>query len=204
VKSDRASPLERLAWSRSDGPTYHLSSVRGWILAAVIALAATGCGATAGDAIDEGSTTGKAAASAPAVERCTERLLRDADSTALTEEEREAVRRYAETTYCSRFAERGWVYDDGTLSIEAHKWLEQAGEEECAQAEAAPEGGPAKPGRTVPCDEFNPGGAKMIAGCALLHHVRRSEVREYLDQLRRRHGNVECEDSTPLAELGAP
>lgn len=116
----------------------------------------------------------------------------------------EAARRYVETTYCARFARRGWVYGDGSLSIDAHTWLEQGGREVCAEAEEASEGEPTKPARTIPCDELGAEGPGMIADCALLQHVRESEVREYLDQLRRRHGSVECEDGTPLDGLGAP
>jgi hypothetical protein len=179
--------------------------VRGFIVAAVLAITLTGCGATAGDGGNEPSTIGEAAASTSVpVERCTERLLRNADLGELTEAEKEQARRYVRLTYCSRFADQGWVYDDGTLSIEAHKWLERGGEEECAHAEATPEGEPSKPARTVPCEELDAGGPKMIGDCALLEHVRRSEVRAYLDQLQRRHGSVECEDGTPLAHLGAP
>jgi hypothetical protein len=72
-----------------------------------------------------------------------------------------------------------------------------------AQADGYAEGEPSKPAETVPC-ELDAGGPKMIGDCALLEHVRRSEVRAYLDQLQRRHGSVECEDGTPLAHLGAP
>jgi hypothetical protein len=179
--------------------------VRSWIVAAVFVLALTGCGATTDDGRDEASATGKASAAAgSAVERCTDRLLRDAELAELTEAEMEAARRYVETTYCARFARRGWVYGDGSLSIDAHTWLEQGGREVCAEAEEASEGEPTKPARTIPCDELGAEGPGMIADCALLQHVRESEVREYLDQLRRRHGSVECEDGTPLDGLGAP
>ena len=109
-----------------------------------------------------------------------------------------------EESYCSRFAERGWVYDGGTLSIEAFKWIHQGSEEECAEEEAVPEGEPPKPARAVPCEELG-----VAAGRRSSRIVRRSsmfdEARfEYIEELRRRHGDVECEDGTPLAELGAP
>jgi hypothetical protein len=65
------------------------------------------------------------------------------------EAERQKARHYVEVTYCSRFAERGWVYDDGALSIEAHKWLEEDGEEECQFAVE-----PGEPARTVPCERL--------------------------------------------------
>ena len=183
-----------------------------FVVVAMFALALTGCGATAGDNPDKASATTEAPASASsAVERCTERLLQGADIEELSESEKEAVRHYTEQTYCARFAERGWVHDDGTLSIEAHTWLEEGGEEECAEAEAVPEGEPAKPARTVPCEQVADEGDTIIGDCALLRHVRRSEVRRYLEELSRERGGektglvrVECEDGTPLEELGAP
>jgi hypothetical protein len=174
------------------------SSVCGWIVATVSALVLAGCGGTGGDAHNGASTTAERQAAPPSlVEKCTERFLRR-----VPEAEREDARRYVEVTYCSRFAGRGWVYDDGALSIEAHKWLEEGGEEECAKA--APESEPAKPARTVPCEELNRGGPKLIGDCNLLHYVRRSEVRDYVEKLRHRHGDVDCEDGTPLDELGTP
>ena len=134
-----------------------------------------------------------ATASSP-VERCTERLLRRVRP---EDAERAEARRYVRVTYCARFAERGWVYDDGTLSIAAHRWLEESGSEECASA------APGEPVETVPCEELEPAAGPRRIDCALLHHVRRSEVRSYLAQLRRER-DVECDDGTPLAELGTP
>ena len=192
-------PRSGAAQERTPGK-YDPYAVRGSIVAAVFALAVAGCAGTAGDARDETGATSEAPASALSpVERCTERLLRTAEVDELSEPEKEGVRRYAERTYCAPFAERGWVYDDGTLSIEAHKWLEEGGQEECVSATE-----PGEPAKTVPCEQFDERGSQMIGDCALLLHVRRSEVRDYLEQLRRRHGDVECEDGTPLAELGAP
>ena len=69
--------------------------------------------------------------------------------------------------------------------------------ESCASA------GPAQPSRTVPCDQLQAADGPRRIDCALLHHVRRSEVRKYLDDLRSR-GKLECDDGTPLGELGAP
>ena len=134
------------------------------------------------------------------VEKCINRLVAGAEGA--TDAEKAQIRRYVEDTYCSRFAERGWVYDDGTLSIEAFKWLEAGGEEECVEAVA--QGKPAKPARTVPCEERRSRGRKLIADCAPLLYVRRSDVQEYIEELRRRHGDVACEDGTRLEELGAP
>ena len=176
--------------------------MRTCIVAAAFVLAFAACGSNADEAGDDGEAPVSAGA---AVERCTERLLSDAELEELTAEEQEAVRSYAESTYCARFAERGWVYDDGALSIDAHTWLAEGGEEECGEAvaESAPGEEPPGPGRTVPCDEVDPGEDETI-DCALLRHVRRSEVRAYLDELEERGRSVECDDGTPPADLGAP
>jgi hypothetical protein len=168
--------------------------VRGWIAATVFALVLAGCGGTNGDADDEARTTAEGQAPASSlVEKCTERFLER-----VPEVERQEARRYVEVTYCTRFAERGWVYDDGALSIEAHEWLEASGEEECVLATE-----PGEPARTVPCEDFDERG-KMIRDCGLLHYVRRSEVRDYIAELRHRYGDVRCDDGTPLEELGTP
>ena len=127
------------------------------------------------------------------VERCTERFLRRARPGDARPEE---VRRYVEATYCAPFAKRGWVYEDGTLSIASQRWLEESGSEVCATA------APGRPAESVPCEALEGPGPRVIE-CALLHHVRRSEVRSYVAELRREN-EVECDDGTPLAELGAP
>ncbi len=169
--------------------------MRGWITAAVAALALAGCGGTSGDAGDDATRTAAPQRhSRPLVEKCTERLL-----ARVPEAEREEAQHYVEVTYCSRFVERGWVYDDGALSVDAHKWLEAGAEEECAIATK-----PGEPARRVPCEEFGESEPYFIADCALLEQVRASEVREYTAELRRRYGDVKCEDGTPLAELGTP
>jgi hypothetical protein len=90
----------------------------------------------------------------------------------------------------------------GGSGDDAYRWLAEAGEDVCAEAEATPEGEPAGPVRTVPCDDVDAGEDPGIIECAGLAYVRESEVREYLDGLQRRHGRVECEDGTPLADLG--
>lgn len=171
--------------------------MRSRIAAAVVALTVAGCGGTSdGSGGKPRATAERTAAPRSLVEKCTERVLER-----IPQAERQAARHYVEATYCSRFAERGWVYDDGALSIEAHKWLEAGGKEECIEPVA--EGEPAKPARTVPCEKFDEQG-KVIRDCALLHYVRRNEVEHYIAELRRRHGDVECEDGTPLSGLGAP
>lgn len=101
----------------------------------------------------------------------------------------ETLRRYARDTYCSRFEQNGWVYEDGALSIDAQVWLDEGAS--CATA------GEGEPAQTVPCAEETDG----RLDCALLHHVREDEVREYVEGLQLR-GRVECDDGTPVDGLG--
>jgi hypothetical protein len=111
-----------------------------------------------------------------------------------TAADKEAARRYARNTYCARFEHKGWVYEDGALSIAVQTWLEKGAR--CAT------GGEGVPARPVPCKPELRGGVRVLE-CALLHSVRRSEVRDYIDRLRT-NGAVECNDGTALDELGVP
>jgi hypothetical protein len=106
----------------------------------------------------------------------------------------ENARRYARDTYCARFETNGWIYEDGALSIAAHTWLEEAGT--CAT------GSEGEPTKTVPCEQERRSGRQKL-DCALLHTVRRSEVRDYVERLQR-EGSVECDDGTRLDNLGVP
>jgi hypothetical protein len=99
------------------------------------------------------------------------------------------VRSYIERTYCDRFAQHGWVYGDGTLSIKAQIWLMHAGT--CSESR---NGGPTV---TVPCEP-----TYELFECALLHYVRRAEAQAYIRQLSKKH-RVRCDDGTPVYELGA-
>jgi len=101
------------------------------------------------------------------------------------------VRHYVSVTYCDRFARNGWVYADGALSIAAQRWLLRGGR--CATATP---GGTAK---TVPCESLRSPGEPIE--CAMLHHVRKSEVRTYVAGLPR---DTRCDDGTPLDALGVP
>jgi hypothetical protein len=107
----------------------------------------------------------------------------------------EAARRYARTTYCRRFEENGWVYEDGAVSIAVQTWLDQGAT--CAR------GGEGEPTETVPCELERTNGGIQTLDCALLHIVRRSEVREYIDRLELT-GPVTCDDGTAADELGVP
>jgi hypothetical protein len=125
------------------------------------------------------------------VNKCAERLL----SRSTTSGDGEAVRRYVEDTYCTRFERHGWIYDDGALSIGAQKWLDNAGT--CTKISSD------EPARTVPCEKADRETATGTIDCALLHHIRRAEVVTYVAELQR-DGDVHCDDGTPLDELGVP
>jgi hypothetical protein len=129
-------------------------------------------------------------------ERCTERFLERVKSEGSADPEAEEVRRYVESTYCTPFDRRGWVYEDGTLSIAAHTWLETSGKEVCQSA------GLENIVTTMPCEKLDRGTRPTVIDCAMLHYVRRSEVRDYIERLRT--PDVECDDGTPLEVLGAP
>jgi hypothetical protein len=157
------------------------------VLAAALVVA--GCGSS-GDSGGNPASSGEATTAAgPRVEKCVELFFARATSNALTESE---IRRYVEGTYCSPFERKGWVYEDGTLSIAAYLFLARGGSEECA-SEAE--------GDTVPCGE-PPGEGPVVLDCAVLHVVRREEVQRYVRELER-HREVSCDDGTPLERLGA-
>ncbi|HVD09916.1 MAG TPA: hypothetical protein VNB88_04645 [Gaiellaceae bacterium] len=152
---------------------------------AIVALAAVlaGCGTTGAEQGDVAGSTGNAR-----IDKCVELLL----SRSASDVNEQEVRAYARDTYCERFERNGWIYDDGALRIAAQDWLDHGGTEECVTGENG------EPAQTVPCD---PDGG--IIDCALLHLVRRAEVRAYVAELQR-DGQVQCDDGTPLAELGVP
>jgi hypothetical protein len=121
------------------------------------------------------------------VERCTERILDRIGGGV-------EVRRYTERAYCGPFARKGWVYADGTLSINAHIYLLNGN---ACEEMTGTSGGLMT---TIPCD---PRAALLDPlECALLHYVRRNEVRVYLRKLERSQ-SVACDDGTPLDKLGA-
>lgn len=155
----------------------------------VVGLVTSACASESGTGAGEATPP-----DADKIERCTDRLLTNADDPRAAKAN--DARQYAERTYCSPFAERGWVYDDGALSINAYRWLTAAGSESCSSAEAG------EPARTVPCDELAPPGQLEELDCALLHHVRKSEVAQFLSETRPRPAR--CDDGTPVIELGVP
>jgi hypothetical protein len=146
-------------------------------LGALIVLTAAACGT------NETDTSGR-------VERCIDRLLSNArDASAAAGEE---ARAYVGRTYCEPFAGKGWVYADGALAIDAQRWIDEGAS--CAV------GSEDAPTRTVPCGEVDD---PARADCAVLRHVRRDEVRAYVEE-RGGEKRFACEDGTPVAELGVP
>lgn len=159
------------------------------LFAAVLA----GCGTRGGEQRDGGMSTGRDSTAAAAhINKCVDRLLSRSTTSGGSEQQ---VRRYAKNTYCAPFEQNGWVYEDGALSIAAQKWLDNGGQ--CAT------GSDTEPTRTVPCEQTNRDAASRIIDCALLHHVRRTEVMAYVAELQQ-DGDVRCDDGTPLEELGVP
>lgn len=126
------------------------------------------------------------------INRCIDRLLSRSTTSSASKQE---LRRYAKDTYCARFERHGWIYDDGALSIAAQKWLDNGGR--CAT------GGVGQSTRTVPCEQVTHADPTLIIDCALLHHVRRTEVIPYVAALQRNR-DVRCDDGTPLNDLGVP
>jgi hypothetical protein len=123
------------------------------------------------------------------VELCIDRLLSNArNASAATDEARAYVRK----TYCETFVANAWVYADGALAIDAQRWLDE--EASCAV------GSEGEPTRTVPCGEIND---PARADCAVLRHVRRDQVRAYIED-RGGEKRFACEDRTPITELGVP
>jgi len=151
-------------------------------LALLVILVLAGCGSGA-------SQPKPSTAAASRVDKCVARLLRRVDDKDLSKAA--ATQRYAETTYCAPFEKEGWIYDDGALSIDAHLYLVRGGS--CEEATGG------EPLRTVPCSEDT----GPLLDCGILHHVRRSEVRKYVEELRQSRKVVHCDDGTPLDQLGA-
>ena len=171
----------------------HLTSFARTVVLPILVLAfAAGCG---GEDRDDAAPEPASGSSASAVAKCVDRFLARVDPDVEADVDADALRRYLEETYCERFARRGWVYEDGALSIDAYRSVEAGVGEDCGEAEAD---GTTK---TVPCDAS--AAEDGVLDCALLHHVRRSQVQAYLAELARAR-EVECDDGTAPEELGVP
>ena len=94
------------------------------------------------------------------------------------------------------FDRKGWVYADGTLSIAAHLYVLNSGV--CAERDRG-SGGSTTTTTTTECD---PADLLDPLECAVLHYVRKDEVRAYIRKLKRKQ-SVSCDDGTPLDKLGA-
>lgn len=160
--------------------------MRVYLAVLILCAAASGCGSGSEE-------TPSTASRAIRIERCVDRLLQSTATQNAADEE--SARRYARTTYCGRFEENGWVYDDGAVNIAAQTWLDRGAA--CAR------GGEGEPTTTVPCEVERTTGGVETLDCALLHVVRRSEVRAYIGR-REINGPVKCDNGTALDELGVP
>ena len=168
-------------------------NVRVCLTVLILATTVSACGSgNGGRRAETSSSVHTLSAANSRLERCVDRLLQHAGSQDVPD--KEIARRYVRRTYCARFERKGWVYKDGALRIAAQTWLDHGGT--CATA------GAGEPARTVPCEPERRGGLRIIE-CALLRVIRRSEVVDYIEQLRK-EGPVECDDGTAIGELGVP
>ena len=152
----------------------------------------TACGTNSGkQRAGAGSSRADGGGATARIDKCVDRLLSRSRRSGASEQ---AVRRYARNTYCAPFAGKRWVYADGALSIAAQKWLDKG--HRCATSSAGKT-------RTIPCEQTSSGTGARIIDCALLHVVRRTEVKAYITELER-HGDIRCDDGTPPGELGVP
>jgi hypothetical protein len=153
-------------------------------LAIAVLLAVTGCSS------GEKKAARTDTEAAPRVEHCTQRFLDRVGGG----QNAAQIRSYIERAYCGPFARKGWVYADGTLSIKAH--LAVLNGSACEEETLAPDGSTI----TLPCDPR----ATMLdpLECAVLHYVRKDEVRAYIRNLKRSQ-SVSCDDGTPLDKLGS-
>ncbi len=175
--------------------------MRAFLAIVLFAAVQAGCGTSGGEQRDGATSTERESIAAAArINKCVDRLLSRSTTSGASEQQ---VRRYARDTYCAPFEQNGWVYEDGALSIAAQNWLDNGGECATQGAVTGEAGSGSEPTRTVPCEQANGDAATRIIDCALLHHVRRTEVMAYVAELQR-DGDVHCDDGTPLEELGVP
>ena len=153
-------------------------------LAIAVLLALTGCSS------GEKKAAQTNARGTSRVKLCTQRFLDRVGGGQRAAE----TRNYVERMYCGPFARNGWVYADGTLSINAH--LDLLNGSACVETTSTPGGSTT----AIPCDPR----AEMLdpLDCAVLHYVRKDEVRAYIRNLKRSQ-SVSCDDGTPLDKLGS-
>jgi hypothetical protein len=175
-----------------DGLRHTVPGVRLTYALVLFAAFLSACGSVDNRGEGAASTSTGGDASRSRVERCVDRLM-EWNASGVNAGINAQARRYVRDTYCARFDENGWVYADGALSIEAQKWLDAGAT--CAASQAG------DPGTTAPCTTTEAGA--QVLDCALLHIVRRNEVRGYIDRLKT-NGSVECDDGTAPDDLGIP
>jgi len=152
-------------------------------LAIAVLLALAGCGG-------EQKAAQPTVEASPRAERCTQRIL-----DRVSGDNGPKARAYIDRVYCVPFDRKGWVYPDGTLSIAAHLYVLNSGT--CAESSAS--GGSTTTTTTTKC---NPADLLNPLECAVLHYVRKNQVRAYIRKLQRTQ-TVRCDDGTPLDQLGA-
>jgi hypothetical protein len=166
---------------------YDPGLVRACVTVVFAVLALAGCGSGGADTKRVAEAAGK----------CTDRMFQEVTlsrAPAYSPVPETQLRTYLAITYCGPFASKGWVHDDGSLRIDAQWWLVRGHRNACGAA--TPGGTP----KVVPCGVFL--GSEI--DCALLHFVRRSEVRRYIAELPAQFRNIRCDDGTPPDELGVP
>ena len=151
----------------------------GLVIAVLLALA--GCGG-------EEKAAQPTVEASPRAERCTQRIL-----DRVSGDNGPEARAYIDRAYCVPFDRKGWVYADGRLSIAAHLYVLNSGV--CEEVTGS-SGGSTTTTECDPADLLDP------LECAVLHYVRKDEVRTYLRKLERKQ-SVSCDDGTPLDKLGA-
>ena len=150
----------------------------------ICAVALTGCGSHAHSATPEPTNS--------LVDRCVARLFAGSYAPAAS---KELIRRYVRDTYCRRFGQEGWIYEDGALKIAAQQWLVSGGT--CGEGVAG------QPAKVVPCKLVRSSTGVLTIDCGLLRFVRRSEVRNYLRPMQA-GGPVACDEGISVAKLGVP
>lgn len=85
-------------------------------IATIVVVVAAGC------VSDGGGRVNASAENTSRVERCTQRLL-EREHGAPTKE----AERYVKVAYCMPFERRGWVYENGTVSIDAYLHVASGG-----------------------------------------------------------------------------
>jgi hypothetical protein len=132
-------------------------------------------------------------ASAQRIAKCTERMVSRIDFARNPTLTKSAARQYVRRTYCEPFAQRGWVYPDGTFKLAAYT---RSTSSSCSMGEAG------QPSHRVPCKSLENQGSTAILDCGFLRFVRKSDAQRYIASLT--HPSiVKCDNGMRLADVGA-